>query len=87
MFGLGTAVLKCQIIRISEILEIGLREFCCSSLPTHPPTYLPTYVPIYPPNHLLMHQPVYLPMVSVCMHTHTYMYVGIYVAFHLSVQH
>ena len=27
--GLGTSLLKCQIIRISEISDIGLKAFCC----------------------------------------------------------
>jgi hypothetical protein len=30
-FGLGTTILRSQIIRISELLGIGLKEFCCIS--------------------------------------------------------
>jgi hypothetical protein len=27
--GLGTVLLKCWMIRISELLEVWLKEFCC----------------------------------------------------------
>jgi hypothetical protein len=28
--GLRTTLLKCRIIRVSKLLDVGLKEFCCT---------------------------------------------------------